>query len=311
MPFTVTFPADASERQEGEPFYTLARYTYHGEDGAPSEGFAFDVRSFRVLPPSDAVGLLSGIDETGLIVWAGALGLTEWLLREPARLQRALAFPGRVLVLELGSGAGALAVVLHKLLHAHLVPSSVSTPPAACTAVELIATDGNAACVELTQRNLQEVQCRPTTAPLTSRTALLEWGHALDATGIVAGAVAQADCVRVASADVIYDAAAVPLLVSTVATLWRHFTLSRQPPSADVSHEDAAMEWWLLYTPRSLTRDSNIAIYGALQSALAEHATWRVVQLPLPPGCFTSGFDAAAAADAFALQGCIFVVQLA
>lgn len=324
MPFTVAHPPDTAPLQEGEPFYTLTRYTYKESNDTSCSDFSFDIRAFKVLPPSDAVGLLNGHDETGLIVWAGSLGLLTWMLTDKSRLRAAVTFAdaasGRrerlLRVLELGSGSGVLAVALHHLLLSHL---SQSMQPD-FVRVDVVATDGNESCVSLARRNLLE-QCgtEEVSTAVRCRVAQLQWGCPQKEFEMAVGDMTAVDRLLLVSGDVIYDSSAVPLLLTTAESALHAFLSSRKAGTPVSSpHNTFLVEWWLLYIPRSLTRDSNIAIYKSLRGALAAHYPfWRVEQLPLPPGCFTSAFAADEAPhsacepdDPFALLGCLFVVRM-
>ena len=67
----------------------------------PQEAMYVDVvtRAYAALAPSDALGLLEGFDETGLMIWDGALQLCHWLASETHRvlplLQRSISWPSR------------------------------------------------------------------------------------------------------------------------------------------------------------------------------------------------------------------------
>ena len=124
MPFALSHPPDTAERVEGEPFFQLSCYTIQNTDALPPlwRDLSFCVRAFKVLPPCDAVGLLSGNDSTGLVVWSGALALLEWLMRHPDNFDAACAKAatdgkkGEAHIIELGCGSGVATVGLAAML---------------------------------------------------------------------------------------------------------------------------------------------------------------------------------------------------
>lgn len=314
MPFAVTHPPDTAERVEGEPFYSLAMYTLlrSTTDVLPAvRDFSFQLRAFDVLTPYDAVGLLSCIDSTGLIVWGGALGFIEWLVQNPHRLQARLRMVrnGQAHVIELGCGSGVVAVALCALLRglgfADRAKKSFSSSPAVC----VWATDGNLECVSLAERNLSAQFREPCTScpGVTASAALLPWGDAAAVQQALQtrfyGCTA-ASSITVVAADVLYDAAAVPLLVSTVSEIARVHAAGASP-----STPPGTVEWWLAYTPRSLTRALNEAIFHALLDAIAAHG-WTYELVDLPAGAVATGFEESPGCSVPALLGCILVVQV-
>ncbi|KAG5484536.1 hypothetical protein LSCM1_07912 [Leishmania martiniquensis] len=311
MPFTITHPPDRAERVEGEPFYRLAMYTLlaSAADIAPAtSNLTFQLRAFDVLPPCDAVGLLSGVDSTGLIVWGGALAFIEWLAQSPQRLEVRLRAAGRAEahVIELGCGSGIVSVALCALLRGFGLadPAKRATPPA----VRLWATDGNPECVSLTRRNLRE-QCNAAQMPhvrLAASAALLRWGDPpviQDALQRHLHDSAAASSITIVSADVLYDSAAVPLLVSTVSEITSVYSTSASP-----SMPPPNVEWWLAYTPRGLTRAGNVAIFQSLLDAIAER--WPYDLFDLPAGAVSTGFEHSPDGAVPALLGCILVMQV-
>lgn len=318
MPFELTHPADTAARVEGEPFYQLAAYTIRDVPTVPPQWrhFAFRVRAFKVLPPCDAVGLLSGDDSTGLVVWSGALALLEWLLCSPQHLDSILcsasstAVDQTSLVVELGCGSGIATVGLFAQLRERRRQQSSTATPATSSHVHLVATDGNAECVALASRNITE-QCVDATGSAVKATAdSLPWGDADAVTRLLrcSGNAGALHYVRITiiSADVLYDAAAVPLLVSTVAMV-----AAAAAKCGDTPCDAAAsrLHWWLAYTPRSLTRAGNEHIYDTLLASLGQHG-WAYEQHPLPAGSVTTGFEESSECDTPALRGCIFVVSV-
>lgn len=314
MPFVVTHPPDTAELVEGEPFYSLAMYTLLSSttDVVPAlRNFTFQLRAFNVLPPYDAVGLLSGIDSTGLIVWGGALGFLEWLVQHPDRLQARMrnVSKAQAHVIELGCGSGVVAVALCALLRGldlpDLVETSISSSPAVC----VWATDGNPECVSLAERNLRAQLKEPCTScpGVAASAALLRWGDAAavqEALQTSFPGCTAASSITVVAADVLYDAAVVPLLVSTVAEIARVHLAGAGPSTLPGS-----VEWWLAYTPRSLTRALNEAIFRALLDSIADHG-WTYELVDLPAGAVATGFEENPDCSVPALLGCILVVQV-
>ncbi|AIN96431.1 hypothetical protein LPMP_121040 [Leishmania panamensis] len=314
MPFTTTHPSDRSERVEGEPFYSLVTYTLlkpNAEVVPALLNFAFQLRAFDVLPPCDAVGLLSGIDSTGLIVWSGALAFIEWLVQNPHCIQTRLRVAKRAKahVIELGCGSGIVAVALCALLRSLRLADPNGQLPSSSTTVHVWATDGNPECVSLARKNLNE-QCNAacvSCAAVTASTALLRWGDlpsVQEALQPCFHESAAASSITIIAADVLYDAAAVPLLVSTVSEIARMHHAGSNP-----STPPGSLEWWLVYTPRSLTRAGNEAIFQALLDALAEHQ-WTFEVFDLPAGNVATGFEHHPDCAVPALLGCILVVQV-
>jgi hypothetical protein len=324
MPFALSHPQDTAERVEGEPFYELSAYSIEASDELPPlwRDFGLRVRAFRALPPCDAVGLLSGDDSTGLVVWPGALALLEWLMYHPRRLTAALTstVPNSTAhFIELGCGSGIATVGLCALLRRHYDAAHADYEArmlAACAHVW--ATDGNPDCIELACRNVREqctADCNQAAAAVhhvTASAELLSWGNTdaarqfLQQRGMSSSSSSPRGppLVTVVAADVLYDAAAVPLIVSTVATI------ADVCGSTSGSEDSArAVEWWLAYIPRSLTRAGNEGIFQTLVNALGER-DWTYELFPLPKGCVTTGFEGHADCDVPALRGCILVVQV-
>ncbi|KAK7197768.1 putative methyltransferase [Novymonas esmeraldas] len=311
MPFAVSHPCDTAERVEGEPFFKLATYTLQPPPASTAQDtteLVVHVRAFDVLPLCDAVGLLSGTDATGLIVWGGALALLEWLARHPQRLRaRLLAAPSNDVAhfIELGCGSGVLAVGLCTLLRDTVLPGEAELRPS--LAARVWATDGNPECVSLAQRNLDEQHSARggSSDGVAASAVLLPWGdaaavHHLHHAHIFAAAAS----LIILSADVLYDAAAVPLLVSTVADI-----AATCGSSSGTAAAPLPVEWWLAYTPRSLTRESNERIFNALLDAIAQRR-WSYELADLPAGSVASGFENRADCATPALLGCILVVQV-
>ncbi|CCW63003.1 unnamed protein product [Phytomonas sp. EM1] len=322
MPFEVSYPSDNAPRHEGEPFYALHQYKLK-VDNEPS--LSILVRAFPTLPPSDAVGLLSGFDSTGLTVWNGSLALVEWLVREPAVLHSALCRPHRstsfnfrVTFVDLGCGCGILSVALW-----HIIRNEMKRQVDPTVTARIIATDGNEECVALCARNLQE-QCRPDTSlppsccawhGVHAEASVLNWGD--DSTDF-SKLIESCDRIVILSAEVIYSSEAIPLLISTVCSLRRAFqagTLNSTPgvrASDTEPTECPQLQWWLLYTPRSLSVSSNKAIYEALVAALAAQTSWTFQQIEAPAGSLHCGFESNTLPEElpWSLKGCIFVVNL-
>lgn len=306
MPFQIHYPVDTAKRCEGTAFFELATYTFPWNAFIGSE-LSFSIRAYRSLPLCDAVGLLSGTDSTGLVVWNGALALLEWLFLHPSQLESVLSREGNgaaLLFVELGCGSGVVAVglfALMQLLHRrHLMPAVAS--------VSYIATDGSTESVELTQRNIGE-QCsgdKPDGLSTTMHAMCLHWGVEQDVFSLVSSAASPTTSAPlsliIVSADVIYDVEAVPLLISTVSDLAAQY---RGRPSQPLYNA----KWWLLYTPRSLTRESNIAIYQRLMDGL-EQQNWSYEVQLLPQGSCPTGMEADDTKDTPALQGCVFVISI-
>ena len=107
--------------------------------------------------------------------------------------------------------------------------------------------------------------------------------------------------VTLMAANVLYDAATVPLLISTVATM-----AAGCLKAADAA---ASLTWWLAYTPRSLTRAGNEHIFQTLVDAVVQHG-WAYDVFPLPAGAVTTGFEGCGDCNTPALRGCILVVRV-
>ncbi|KPI87548.1 putative methyltransferase [Leptomonas seymouri] len=328
MPFALSHPQDTAEREEGVPFYQLSTYTLQHSDTLPPrwQNFHFSVRAFKVLPPCDAVGLLSGSDSTGLVVWSGALALVEWLLHHPDRLDAAVitsaarpataagtdASTSEAHIIELGCGSGIATAGLYALLSRRRKSLGVEQHTLAAP-THLWATDGNPECVELAQRNLNE-QCSANrdddlSCGVTASAALLPWGDDGAIEQLLGGFLGGASssfppAVTVMSADVLYDAAAVPLLVSTVAKVADLRARAYAPGDSEKS-----LQWWLAYTPRSLTRAGNECIYQMLVDSFAERG-WAYDVFPLPEGAVITGFEERRDCDTPALRGCILMVRV-
>ncbi|KAG5506268.1 hypothetical protein JIQ42_07885 [Leishmania sp. Namibia] len=312
MPFVVTHPPDGAERVEGEPFYRLAVYALlksTTDVASASSAFTFQLRAFDVLPPCDAVGLLSGADSTGLIVWSGALAFIEWLVRNPQRLKTRLSVTDitKAHVIELGCGSGIVSVALCALLRSLAFPDPATR--ATSPEVRVWATDGNPECVSLTRRNLSE-QCNgahATCIGVTASAALLRWGDFAAIQGVLQCRFhesAAVSSITIVAADVLYDAAAVLLLVSTVSEIASVYSAGGRSSALSVS-----VEWWLAYTPRSLTRAGNEVIFQSLLDAIAEHR-WAYDCLDLPAGAVSTGFEHSPDSAVPALLGCILLVHV-
>ncbi|KPA75651.1 putative methyltransferase [Leptomonas pyrrhocoris] len=328
MPFVLSHPPDTAERVEGEPFYQLCAYSIQDSDAvrSPWHDFRFCLRAFKVLPPCDAVGLLSGHDATGLVVWSGALALLEWLLHHPDRLDAAMrssstqdqtsaasvGAASATHVIELGCGSGITTVGLHALLSRRRGAAPLGQNDAAAR-THLWATDGNPDCVELAQRNVRE-QCSgggdgSPSCGVAASAELLAWGDDAAAEQLLRKCCGDASpscgpSVTIVSADVLYDAAAVPLLVSTAAKV-----ADLRAPAGASGCCEKELEWWLAYAPRSLTRAGNECIFQTLLDAFAERG-WTYEVFPLPAGAVTTGFEEHCDCDTTALRGCILVVRV-
>ncbi|CCW70246.1 unnamed protein product [Phytomonas sp. Hart1] len=322
MPFEVSYPLDNVPMHEGEPFYSLQEYKFTASN---ESSFSILLRAFPTLPPSDAVGLLSGFDSTGLTVWNGSLAFVEWLVRDRAVLQNALSRPYqlasgnfRVNFLDLGCGCGILSMALW-----HLIVIEMKRQANATVTARIIATDGNKECVSLCSQNFQE-QCQDGTfLPLSccgkhgvqAEATMLNWGD--DSTDYPK-LIECCDRVVILSAEVIYTLEAIPLLISTVCSLRKAFYAGTPGYAPGVaignleSIEYPRLQWWLLYTPRSLSVSSNKAIYEGLIAALAAQSSWTFQQIEAPAGSLRCGFESASLGEELplSLKGCIFVVNL-
>jgi len=235
------------------------------------EGVLF--AAYESLTASDAVALLSGVDNTGLMLWRSGGVLASMIVREP----RGVLLGGHsahdaadgaegttsVCVFELGCGAApvscAAAASLAKVPHA-----------------AVIATDGNPECVALAaeniRRNLPSADDRFTAA-------IYSWG------GELPGAVLRwiSDCpprgsrlLHVVAGDVVYNADAVPLIAAALASVVRA-----------ASAEGRSFELWftaLIYA-RAWTVEASAALADGLEAAV-KAAGWRPADksgLAVPP----------------------------
>jgi hypothetical protein len=283
-----TVDPDPAPRVEGEPFYTLRdfiferqRSTDDNEADVAMRPLVVRLRAYLAVPLADAVGLLSGEDHTGLVVWDGSTRLVEWIFSAwpPAGGIGRFSSPGAAAgpldsgcFVELGAGSALVSCALIQLLlrqHREAGP-----------AVSVIATDGNEQCVCLSQRNIAETleeSARPevlsdvgqvlhsleTKNPRESVCAeavLFNWSSgdcpdpircAFERRSTSAGGL------TILSADVIYFKDAVVPLVGAVRTIANAFFA--QHPSSVV--------WWVIwYMPRALRSKENAEIFALLLS---------------------------------------------
>ncbi|CUG87204.1 methyltransferase, putative [Bodo saltans] len=227
--------SDTAPRVEGEPFYALHRFQLASD-------VAFSFRCFEQLPLIDAVGLLSGDDQTGLIVWEGTLRLLQYLYETKYLSSRSRC--AALTILELGCGCGALSTGAVQVLQCETGESESHSV--------FIATDGNDDCVELAHRNLLSIE--PKT--FGKRLAVSYWWDStLPAvvTEHLVGPLAKRHCI-VLSGDVIYSPEAIVPLVRSVQRI------------ADAA--DHHVTWLLSYIPRSLTKAANDHIFDELKKEL-------------------------------------------
>jgi methyltransferase-like protein 6 len=146
---------------------------------------------------------------TGAMLWEGARALAEHIAVTPGVIARGSR------VLELGAGAAAL-------------PAMAAT---AAGAALVVATDGHPGVLQLAERNLADNGFAGDDATAAARILplRLRWGHAADAAAVRAAGThdgassSDADELYdlVLGADVVYDAAALPALFATAASLLR------------------------------------------------------------------------------------------
>jgi hypothetical protein len=234
--------SDNAPRVEGEAFYALQSFHLASD-------VAVLFRCFEQLPLTDAVGLLSGDDQTGLIVWEGTLKLLQYLYETKylsERLDEAL------MIVELGCGCGALSTGVLQLLQRDACDHQ--RPPV------VLATDGNDECVSLARRNMESVEAGAVRERLA---ATYLWDTDLPQALMERVACSSSQTVDdaarhclVLSGDVIYSSEAIVPLVRTVQRI------------ADVAKYP--VRWLLSYIPRSLTKGANDRIFDELQLELGK-----------------------------------------
>lgn len=172
-----------------QPVYPRRRLTF---PVACTSSLDVVLSSYTSLAPSDAVALLSGTDNTGLMQWSGSVAAAQWLLDHPDVMDAA------TLVIELGCGAGLLGVTC--AMHYQSRPGH--KPHVVCT-------DNNDECVALAQLNLTD-----NVSSVSGVTAVkYEWGEPFSVP--FDGLSANASLLIVAG-DVIYDATAPEALFNAV-----------------------------------------------------------------------------------------------
>lgn len=273
---------DPEERVDGIPYYTLRAFDVAGE--------TFCFRSFEKLPPADAVALLTGDDQTGLILWEGSFKFVEWMLtrtlsstlrnslwteeKEQPDLESAV-----VVVVELGSGCGLGSMGCLRALSKW---DETSTDDAATTAtkkrnrlLKIFTTDGNEECVSLSQRNLQSTQQNNdndnnNTVNVTTQAQVLDWASTKQRERLVediraaVGPMSSSSLLFV-SADVLYSPEAVPVLFDCTEAL------------ASKMSDVTVCRWVLTFFPRSLTQQSNRRTFELICDRI--DAEWRLVCL--------------------------------
>jgi hypothetical protein len=210
-------------------------------------GVSLTLRAFEQLPPSDAVALLTGEDNTGMMVWRGSHRLAAHICAAAA--QEAVSNAPLVIV-ELGCGAGLLGIAA-----AIALTRGEGETRRPCT---LVLTDGNPACVDLARQNFvlnaeqlgQHVKCvaRP-----------LLWGDGGAAASLLRSVSASpAGELVILAADVIYSAAVVGPLALTVLEI------------GDSAAQRAATFYFTFY-PRCFSRAQNVEVLSRFKQIILTH----------------------------------------
>lgn len=264
--------SDSKKPVEGEPFYELREIVFNNIN--PSSGLAalrVRYRSFDVLPPDDAVGLLNGNDQTGLIVWEGSCRLVEWLLSEALLSSpRFVRGSEHLVCVELGCGCGFGSIGVLQYCFDAFAQLAEDSPLVAAT---ILATDVNPECVALAQVNLDDTLCLNESNGCTHTIAysasshVYSWGDKA-ASSFVKSTLPEvlsrrdnSSSLLVFAGDVVYDLAAVTPLFDAVGDVANAFFRSGGPMAAA---RCVTFVW--VYQPRSLTRQANIAIFRAIVS---------------------------------------------
>jgi predicted nicotinamide N-methyase len=115
----------------------LWRYAFADAEGLVTAHVT--VAAHDALPPSDAVGLLLGEDNTGMILWSGSEAIAQFIFSEITGRR----ISANSVIVELGCGAA--------------IASVAAACAASCAAqrnLTIFATDGNDDCVALASDNL-------------------------------------------------------------------------------------------------------------------------------------------------------------
>eukprot|EP01062_Namystynia_karyoxenos_P031755 TRINITY_DN23523_c0_g1_i2.p1 TRINITY_DN23523_c0_g1~~TRINITY_DN23523_c0_g1_i2.p1 ORF type:complete len:339 (+),score=67.22 TRINITY_DN23523_c0_g1_i2:91-1017(+) len=232
---------------------------------ASPQSVAVSLRCARLLAPDEAVGLLSGSDSTGLMVWDGTALMARCICRWGPRWE----VRGAALA-ELGCGVGAAGALLGKV-----APSA-----------RLALSDGMLECCEIAvdnmRRNEAEAQLIHEDAGLAEQLAgapqrvvlRMDWGDAAAAAALrawAAGPAAPPGCGfdAVFACDVIYCREAVGPLLRSAAALLSRPVQRREEPGREVDDVDAPT-FFLSYVPRAWSDGENAAIRELIHEAAAE-----------------------------------------
>mmetsp|Transcript_76912 Transcript_76912/g.89366 ORF Transcript_76912/g.89366 Transcript_76912/m.89366 type:complete len:317 (-) Transcript_76912:144-1094(-) len=234
---------------DGEPFYMLQQFKL---DSSQDPVY---FRSFDVLPPSDAVGLLSGEDQTGLVPWEGTLRMLQWM-RARNFITTACLNASSVVVVELGCGCGMGSVGVAGMVECSdpcvLESTSNVTPP-----WHIVASDGNHECVALANRNADLWKSHhPSSKHVMSITAVpYVWSQ--DDVAPLLRSVVDGACVIVAAGDVIYCPEMVQPLFDAI------LEISNRATSLD-GIRVSSVRIVFMFVPRSLTSATNQSIYESI-----------------------------------------------
>lgn len=254
---------------EGEPYFDRQLFTIPTED--VDEELPVILNSYKTLPPDDAVGLLSGRDETGLMPWDGGFFLATYIACHSLVPCKSM----RPLVVELGAGAGFCSIVAAKRVQ------SVTSGRLAT----VVATDGNFSCVELIRRNaddnfgnpaLEPHHCLPDTRWRTPLRGVcfsaVRWNwEDVVPVEISVSIDNSADSLVVLAADVIYCSEAIKPFTAAI----NHLAVAARNNSVE-----AVMLF--VFVPRSFHDEANRVNYAALLQYFASSGCKLIDVLPLP-----------------------------
>ena len=197
---------------EGERIMTHKVFRVTADGLQPEEeekGEVITIRCLKTLPPDDAIGLLNGEDNTGLMIWdAGRLLLNNNLSMNPHPES----------VLELGCGLGLVSLCFSKIYKSSLV----------------VTTDGNPECLSVVKDNIE-------LNDLSTRAVLLLYGdesHIASVLDLNGGKKYE----LVTASDVIYSKDVVAPLFETVSQLTNTFVLSYIPRAWSDGENQAILE---------------------------------------------------------------------
>eukprot|EP00760_Papus_ankaliazontas_P024176 PhM_4_TR2137/c2_g1_i1/m.54160 len=175
-------------------------------------GVSLALHAFEKLAPSDALALLTGDDNTGIMLWNGSRVLASLLTQIETR-DALLTINGvrPDVVCELGGGVGLVSLAL-----------STTTPTTMCsTPINIICTDGNPECVDMMHKNFARNSACSSHNCWKLTAEVWRWGDAPLPSPVLGLRQSQKSsrAIVILAADALYELGAVPVLISGVTAL--------------------------------------------------------------------------------------------